>query len=525
MVNLAEKHEEDSSAQLADAEISRILTALQKAEFKRSESVNARPDQTFKPRSLMEIAETANQQDEATKAAEITAEIAVNKGAHKTGESRDETVDEMATGSGDTLTEDKAPEPTGDNQSSGRQSTDVVDYASKDAGLEMQPTESDDSDPQDLPVIGVGEGADAGFDHCTDNGVGPGSPTSPFETAQAAYDRGYGDGVTAGREAAEAELRATIEAEFEAKFADKIKAFETALIGLAKPRTVDTSALSKSLQAAVIRLAAARTGAAIDEMPELMIARIESLADAAGKHVATGHVFMHPDDCAVIAPIMEKCQDQFTIEPDPNLHRGDICVRFDGMEISDVADLRVDWQISQSMQRKNSVEFETAQTKISDVELETPTVNNLSLDSQEASIQSSINSPSLQDGANGEPMVDDNANNEDVSPSEAIGLMPLTTTGGDDSASDGGTGDNADASSSDPIGLMPLTTTGGADSASDGGTGDNADASSSETIGLMPLTTTGGDDSASDGGTGDKEDTSPSEAIGLMPLTSKSFDE
>ena len=31
MVNLAEKHEEDSSAQLADAEISRILTALQKS--------------------------------------------------------------------------------------------------------------------------------------------------------------------------------------------------------------------------------------------------------------------------------------------------------------------------------------------------------------------------------------------------------------------------------------------------------------------------------------------------------------
>ena len=68
MVNLAEKHEEDSGAQLADAEISRILTTLQKAEFTRSESGNARPNQTFKPRSLMEIAETAQQQDEAAKA-------------------------------------------------------------------------------------------------------------------------------------------------------------------------------------------------------------------------------------------------------------------------------------------------------------------------------------------------------------------------------------------------------------------------------------------------------------------------
>ena len=39
--------------------------------------------------------------------------------------------------------------------------------------------------------------------------------SSPFETAQTAYDRGYADGVVAGREAAEAELRATIEAEFD----------------------------------------------------------------------------------------------------------------------------------------------------------------------------------------------------------------------------------------------------------------------------------------------------------------------
>jgi len=268
MANLAEKHDEEENAQLADSEISRVLSALQKAEFKRSETGNERPDLTFKPRSLMEIAETARQQDEAAKAAAITTQTATHKAAHVA----DEAVDEMAVGSGDTPTDDKAPELTGDNQSSGQQSTDVVDYASQDAGLKMQPTEPDESDPQDLLVPDAGEGADAGFDNGTDNGFDSGSPTSSFETAQTAYDRGYGDGVTAGREAAEAEIRVAIEAEFEAKFADKIKAFETALIGLAKPQTVDTGALSRSLQAAVIRLAAARTGTAIDEMPELMVA-------------------------------------------------------------------------------------------------------------------------------------------------------------------------------------------------------------------------------------------------------------
>ena len=68
MVNLAEKHDDGGGAQLADAEISRILSALHAAEFKKSETQNARVDQSFRPRSLMEIAEAARQHDEAIKA-------------------------------------------------------------------------------------------------------------------------------------------------------------------------------------------------------------------------------------------------------------------------------------------------------------------------------------------------------------------------------------------------------------------------------------------------------------------------
>ena len=388
MVNLAEKHDEDGSAQLADAEISRILTALQKAEFKRSESGNARPDQTFKPRSLMEIAETARQQDEAANAAEKAADMATADTAPEDTKNQPDQMnldDDRQSPDSATATDTADPAmhvaaiPTGAATGDTIGDADQADTSASDASPLGAPQLHQEAPAGggELPTTDMGEGADAGHE----SGAGHAAPTSPFETAQAAYDRGYGDGIAAGREAAAAELRTTIEAEFEAKLTDKIKAFETALIGLAKPEAVDTGALSRSLQAAVIRLAAARTGAAIEEMPELMVAQI-ALADAAGKHVAAGHVFMHPDDCAVIAPIMETRQDQFTIESDPNLHRGDICIRFDGMEISDVADLRADWQISQSMQRENSVEVETAQTKNSDVELETPTVNNLSLDSK-----------------------------------------------------------------------------------------------------------------------------------------------
>ena len=107
--------------------------------------------------------------------------------------------------------------------------------------------------------------------------------------------------------------------------------------------------MAGSIRAAIIRLSAARIGAAIDEMPELMVARIESLADAAGKNLASGQVFMHPDDCSVIAPVLAARQDPFIITADPELQRGDIRIRFNGIDISDVADLRADWDFTKQI--------------------------------------------------------------------------------------------------------------------------------------------------------------------------------
>ena len=348
MVNLAEKHDEDGSAQLADTEISRILTALQKAEFKRSESGNARPDQTFKPRSLMEIAETALKQDEAAKAAQKATSMATAGTAPEDTKKQPDQIkldDDRLGPDSATATDTADPamqleampagvatgEIIGDADQAGTGASD----ASPSGAPQLHQEASAGGD--ELPATDMGVGADA----VHESGAGHASPTSPFETAQAAYDRGYGDGIAAGREAAEAELRTAIEAELEAKLADKISAFETALIALAKPQAVDTSALSASLQAAVVRLAAARTGAAIDQLPELIVTRIEHLANAAGKHVAAGQVFMHPDDCAVIAPILAARQDSVMIEADPALHRGDIRVRFDGIEIDDLLDRRI----------------------------------------------------------------------------------------------------------------------------------------------------------------------------------------
>jgi flagellar biosynthesis/type III secretory pathway protein FliH len=215
-----------------------------------------------------------------------------------------------------------------------------------------------DAAEQPNPAASAGDAAastDIGTAANGENAAAQATPTSPFETAQVAYDRGYAEGVTAGRAAAENELRVAIQAEAEAKFADKVSAFETALMALAKPQSVDVELLSQSMQAAVIRLAAARIGMAIDELPEIMLTRIDALAEAAGKKAAAGQVIMHPDDCAVIAPIIAARQDPLVIEANAALQRGDIRIRFDGIELDDLIDQR----LTQSKQRVDAPLAET----------------------------------------------------------------------------------------------------------------------------------------------------------------------
>ena len=359
MVNLAEKHDDADSVQLADAEISRILSALHHAEFKKSETQNARVDQTFKPRSLMEIAEAARQQDEAAKAAAEAAKQALEQ-----TETAQETVQETAQETAQDTAQDTAladdlepPMATADAPEMQPQMSAEMP-AVGDAGQ----TPTADAAEQPNPAASAGDAAastDIGIAADGENAAAQATPTSPFETAQAAYDRGHAEGVTAGRTAAENELRVAIQAETEAKFADKVSAFETALMALAKPQSVDVELLSQSMQAAVIRLAAARIGMAIDELPEIMLTRIDALAEAAGKKAAAGQVIMHPDDCAVIAPIIAARPDPLVIEADAALQRGDIRIRFDGIELDDLIDQR----LTQSKPRGDAPLAETPVTE------------------------------------------------------------------------------------------------------------------------------------------------------------------
>jgi flagellar biosynthesis/type III secretory pathway protein FliH len=391
MVNLAEKHDYTDSVQLADAEISRILSALHHAEFKKSETQNTRVDQTFKPRSLMEIAEDARLQDEAAEAAKQA--LDQTETAQDTGQDTapvDDLEPPMATV--------QAPEMQPDMPAVG------------DAGQTPKP---DAAEQLNLAASAgdVAASTDNGSEADSKNALAQATPTSPFETAQAAYDRGYTEGVTAGRTAAENELRVTIQAETEANFADRVSTFETALMALVKPQSVDIELLSKTMQAAVIKLAEARIGMAIDELPDIMLTRIEALSKAVGKKAATGKVIMHPDDCAVMAPILADWAEPVVVEANPALNRGDIRVKFEGVEIDDFLELRIADK-SAGTHRPTGKEIDDASADDSD---ETDEVSV----SEEAPGLMPLTGKSTDDG------VDET---DEVSVSdEAPGLMPLTS--------------------------------------------------------------------------------------------------
>ena len=161
-----------------------------------------------------------------------------------------------------------------------------------------------------------------------------------FETANEAFERGKAEGVIEGREAAIVEIKAAAELEARAELADKVSAFEEGLAALTKPQALQVETLAKSIQATILRLASERAGSQIDDMPEAFVNRIDALTCSVGKKINEGQVQLNSDDYALMVPFFANTEFDFVANPD--LKRGDIVLRFDGIELRDVAEKRTD---------------------------------------------------------------------------------------------------------------------------------------------------------------------------------------
>ncbi|MGA0948733.1 MAG: FliH/SctL family protein, partial [Candidatus Puniceispirillaceae bacterium] len=362
MIRAVIDNAEEHSGHLAEGEVARLISVLQKAEFKRSEARNFKKDQTFKPRSLMEIAVESQRRDaeiEAAKQAEEAVAEAKRREAAKA--QSDPVIDRTITDAGhiddgqidDTQIENSqidkdADAPTTPGDDTGSIAGDdhlaaaaaVIKAAMVDATAVTGKASGEDIPAKELegqPAANTGDTADNADTGSTNDTLDTGKAqvASNFETVTAAFERGKAEGIAEGRAAAVAETKAAAEAAAQDKLAAAVKLFEDGLAALAKPQALQAEALSRSIQTAILKLANQRAGQQIDEMPDAFLTRIEKLVTSIGQKMAAGKVRINAEDYAAMKPHLQNAAFDFIA--DPIVARGDIILKFDGVELHDIA--------------------------------------------------------------------------------------------------------------------------------------------------------------------------------------------
>jgi flagellar assembly protein FliH len=354
MINLVGHEGEEQTGHLAESEVAHLLSTLQNAEFTRSETRNLQKDKSFKPRSLIEIASAAQAHETEVNLAGVV--------ANQAGDMTD-LADELAdTDSKKTLKDLTNSDPdvsTSENLSPDQPTLEsavfpltankVVDEESNNNNVSEATLASEAQifDLQGTSDQSSEELAAAGDEQNGQISVG-------FETANEAFERGKAEGIIEGREAAIVEIRAAAESEARAELADKVSAFEEGLAALTKPQALQVETLAKSIHATILRLASERAGSQIDDMPEAFSNRIDALTCSIGKKIDEGQVQLNSDDYALMVPFFADAAFDFVANSD--LKRGDIVLRFDGIELRDVAEKRTDNNYTSEMNWEPVVE-------------------------------------------------------------------------------------------------------------------------------------------------------------------------
>ena len=383
MIDAVKMDVEEQSGHLAESEVARLLTVLQNAEFKRSETRNITKDHSFKPRSLMEIAIEAQQRDaeiEAVKQAEEALAVAQRAAAApaskaQAGENQNldganfadsdlanPELDHQGTALG--KDDDGALMPADGAEDARRQTAspespqspindavpNVAPDMTQDIGSGNQASEASGNLANDAPANDALANDAVEHESTADNGDGDATEGTPlaanFETVTAAFERGKAEGMIAGRDAGIAETKAVAEAAAQANLTQKIAAFEAALVALAKPQALQAEDLSRSIHAAILKLASQRAGQQIDDMPENFLVRIEALVTSIGQKMAAGKVHINADDYKVMLPYLADTHFDFVAEP--GLARGDVILKFAGVELHDIAEARLGGQYAET---------------------------------------------------------------------------------------------------------------------------------------------------------------------------------
>ena len=292
---------------LADNEIARVVTALGNAEFKAGTAPSLTSDQSFRPRSLLEIAALAQRKAGLDGPQVTTAEEEQNEHQTKSQTEIDGVI-------ADSLVTDHKAE----NTIAGQQDSDADPTADTKANNDTTGSEDE--------MVGLNE---LGFD-------APKAANDGDELAkQRAYESGYADGEEAGRLDTLAQMKAETETAVRAELHEKVQAFDLALSALLSYDKDQIESFSDEIQTLVLELTTQRTGIAISELPEKFIGKIEALAEQIGRHLADAEIHLNAADMEQIKPLMDEHGSTHRFVPDPTMVHGDIKLVVGGVEIED----------------------------------------------------------------------------------------------------------------------------------------------------------------------------------------------
>ena len=361
MIDSAIKDSDEIGGQLADGEVARLLSVLQNAEFTKSKTHSLKKDMSFKPRTLIEIAAAAKERE-----VKVAAVEQMDAGFLKT-DALDAVLSEDEAGVPSILEAEAQDLPVTD---------DLEDQVS---GLRVMSSNLVAND--EVALQAENEALGQSIDSVA-------QVVANFETVEAAFERGKAEGIADGRHAASAEIKESASADAKAELAGAVSAFNDALNSLLKPQALQAEALSRSIRKKILDLASERAGQHIDDVPNAFSGRIEALVASIGQKMTDGKVQLSSDDYKVIAPYFSDSEFDFSINA--NLMRGDVVLKFDGVELHDIAENRVGSHYTRQVESESLIEGDINASKerevsINELQADQPNSESVSSDTYENS--------------------------------------------------------------------------------------------------------------------------------------------
>ena len=298
---------------LEEGEITRILKTVQAAQFKKSETLATTEDTIFKPRSLVEIAFSADQKRQ-------QAEEAARQEKEKQGTARGNEAEigsEKADNAGSSMPDNQTDLPSENQlvsaQEDGSVSVAPAEVSEKPTQVQQQSEEAArEKRAEEEQVIRIAAEEDG-------------------------YKRGFEAGLEAARQTEPTPEELALVEEKEQQRQDIVAQFHDAISALASPEALDSVALEAAINQAVLELASERAGMVISDNPEGILARIRGLIDNIKAAAELVEIYMNPSDLASLENWLQykSAPSGWTFSADAQLLSGDIRLRIGGIEVAD----------------------------------------------------------------------------------------------------------------------------------------------------------------------------------------------